>query len=407
MAPKIRFNPRSKTFQNNPYNTYGMLRAEDPVRRLGNNWIITRCADVKSLLLNENARSIGISETYSKILHDNISKFPQQVIASLDKVLLLQEDSMHRVHKKEMMPLVTGVYMKELEVIINSVAGEIIESIKGDSDVEITMKVARVLWSTILSRWLNLPDDKLGVLVESQKYIRPLIESPGILSYDEFNQSIDNMHHMSLLCDYILSLDETRESLFYRALLNGYGGSHCEVKNNFFSDMINILIASSETNESLTGSLFLELAHDEELQQELRNNPEKIKIAINETMRLHPPVQITRRKATNAFTIRDKDISAGDILLLCLGSANRDEEVFKYADRFDLNRKNTTQHVGFSAGVHNCLGQQLAIRQMDIMCKAFLAHLPPFRLDRPEEWQTGNLVLRSLKSLHIRFYTPE
>lgn len=406
MTKNLRFNPRSKIFQSNPYDTYRILRDREPATRFGNKWLITRHEDVKSLLLSNNTRSIDIPETYKKYLHGLITQFPQHVIASLSKVLLLQEDDCHRLHKKQMMSLVTGIYMKELEEIINSVAGGIVEINKGKVSIEIMMSVARVLWSKIFARWLNIPDYRLDLFIEAQKYMRQLIEYPGVLSYDKFNKIIVIMYKTSLLCDDLLSLDETRDSLFYRALLNGYGGSHRDVNDNFFMDMINILIASSETNESLTGSLFLELAHDERLQQELRDNPEKIKLAINETMRLHPPVQITRRESTNALTIQGKHIPAGDILLLCLGSANRDEEVFKYAHHFDLNRKNTNQHVGFSAGAHSCLGQQLAIRQMSIICQAFLTHLPSFHLDRPEEWQIDNLVLRSLKSLHIKFNTP-
>ena len=402
MNKKIRFNPRSLTFQSDPYGIYESLRNEEPVSRIGNNWIITRHEDVRFFLSSKNTRAISIPEAYGKYFHDRDAPLSRHVETMLHRFILFQEGNSHHLHKKALMPLVTGSHMKELEGIIHTVAVDIIESIEGTKRSEIMADLAKKLWSKVFSLWLNISEEKLQLLIEAQHFIRPLIESPGILSYDEFNQAMDALHNVSLLCDDILSLEETHHSLFYRSLLKGYG-ERDEVNKNFFSDIVIILIASSETNESLSGSLFLELARDETLQQELRDHPEKIKLAINETMRLHPPVQITRREATEAFTIRDKYISPGDTLLLCLGAANRDEEVFKYAHCFDLNRTNTTQHVGFSAGVHNCLGQQLALRQLDIMCQVFLSRLPHFRLDSQEEWQTGNLILRSLKILYVSF----
>lgn len=296
---KIRFNPRSATFQNSPYNMYKRFRTEEPVSRVGNNWFITRHEDVKSLLLSKNTRAMSIPYAYEIYYRDGLTQLPRHIADMLEKILLFQEDISHRTHKKEMMPLVTGVYMKELEEIIHSVAMQITETIKGESGVEIMTGVAGKLWSGVFLRWLNIPEEQLDLLTEAQKIIRLLIESPGIVTYDEFNQGIDALIKVSLLCDNLFGSEEALNSLFYRSLQAGYG-EWDEVNKNFFPDMVNILIASSETNESLTGSLFLELARDEKLQQELRDNPDKIKLAINETMRLHPPVQITRREATDA-----------------------------------------------------------------------------------------------------------
>ncbi|WP_446469717.1 cytochrome P450 [Xenorhabdus stockiae] len=404
MAERIKFNPRSKKFQNNPYDIYRQLRINEPVSKVGGHWLITKHNDIKNLLLNKNIQAIGAFHTYEKYIRDRQSSLPENVRSMLNNVLLLQEGESHRMHKKAMMPLVTGIYMKELETIIEQEVNIILNNIAGRNNIEIMSDIATKFWQKIFSHWLNLNDDQLDFFVEAQKKVRPLLEAPGILSFDEFNDGIEFLHRASVLCDAMLDEgQQLKNSLFYRALLSGYGNNHDEVKRNIFADIINILVATSETNESLTGSFFLELACDNGLQNRLRREPQKIKLAINETMRLHSPVQITRRMATHSCRVGDSEIAAGDILLLCLGSANRDEDAFFNADRFDIDRSNVTRHIGFSTGLHNCLGQQLAIRQMDILCHAFLQRFPSFTVSSPVVWQTENLVLRSLKTLNIKF----
>ncbi|MFI8418443.1 cytochrome P450 [Serratia sp. NPDC078593] len=404
MPRKVRFNPRSKKFQNNPYDIYKQLRIDDPIIKVGGNWLITKYKHVRTLLMDKDIKSINLLDSYKKIIRDREILLPEKVLIMLNNILLLQEGQFHRVHKKGLIPLVTGPFMKELEEIIEEEVMDVLTNILGRRNIEVMSEIATKLWQRIFSRWLNLSNEQKKIFVEAQKKIRPLLESPGILSIKDFNDGIESLHRISLMCDAMLQEGkQLKNSLFYRAILSGYDEDHNEVEKNIFADVINILVAISETNESLTGSLFLELANDRCSQHRLRREPQRFKQAINEIMRLHSPVQLTRRVATHSFWLDDKEIAMGDILLLCLGSANRDEDVFLYADQFDMDRNNVTKHIGFSTGLHNCLGQQLAIRQTEILCNVFFDRFPVFTLNSPEVWQTENLVLRSLKVLNINF----
>lgn len=53
-------------------------------------------------------------------------------------------------------------------------------------------------------------------------------------------------------------------------------------------------------------------------------------------------------------------------MLLLIGSANRDEDVFEDGDRYRIGRDSTNKLVSFGGGVHFCLGAHLARLEANI-----------------------------------------
>ena len=76
------------------------------------------------------------------------------------------------------------------------------------------------------------------------------------------------------------------------------------------------------------------------------------------------PIMTFRRTAARDCELGGQQITAGDKVVLFYASANRDETVFDAPERFDLSR-DPNPHVGFGGGgIHHCLGNQLARRQL-------------------------------------------
>jgi cytochrome P450 len=82
--------------------------------------------------------------------------------------------------------------------------------------------------------------------------------------------------------------------------------------------------------------------------------------AVEEVLRYDSPVQVTLRIATRETEVDGARVPAGRPVLVMLGGANRDPAVFDDPNRFDVARSNAREHLSFSAGVHYCLGAQLA-----------------------------------------------
>jgi cytochrome P450 len=112
------------------------------------------------------------------------------------------------------------------------------------------------------------------------------------------------------------------------------------------------------TSSSIAGGMHALLEHPDELQR-LRDDPSLVSTAVEEMIRWVSPVKQFMRTATQDYELRGVPIKAGESVLLSYPSANRDEDVFDHADKFDVGR-DPNKHVAFGFGAHYCLGAQLA-----------------------------------------------
>ena len=111
------------------------------------------------------------------------------------------------------------------------------------------------------------------------------------------------------------------------------------------------------------------------------------------------------RVATEDTELGGVAISKGDMLLLRFGSANRDDDTFAEGDRFDITRENARKHLAFGGGVHLCLGQQLARKEMATAFRIILKRLQNIRLADPDQtfMYVPSILLRGVVELKIRF----
>ena len=125
-------------------------------------------------------------------------------------------------------------------------------------------------------------------------------------------------------------------------------------------DMLSVLmIAGNETTTNLIGNGMLALARHPEQMQLLREEPGRIRDAVNEMLRFDSPVQTDFRIAKAEITVRGRTIQPGDGVILLTGSANRDEAAFEHAHTFNIARQGR-RHTSFGRGVHQCIGAELA-----------------------------------------------
>ena len=74
-----------------------------------------------------------------------------------------------------------------------------------------------------------------------------------------------------------------------------------------------------------------------------------------------------RRTAKVDTVLNNKQIKAGDKVVMWYASGNRDEEVIDDADAFLIDRPNARQHLSFGFGLHRCMGNRLAEMQLRIV----------------------------------------
>ena len=100
-------------------------------------------------------------------------------------------------------------------------------------------------------------------------------------------------------------------------------------------------------------------------------------------------------------------IPAGEQVIGLTGTANRDPSVFSDPDRFDVTR-DAASHLTFGAGVHHCLGAQLARVELQEAFRGLIGRLPGLRLAVPAgelEFKQG-MAIHSLRELPVLWGEP-
>jgi cytochrome P450 len=164
-----------------------------------------------------------------------------------------------------------------------------------------------------------------------------------------------------------------------------------------------LLIAGHETTVNLIGNGMLALFEHPEAMNRLRQEPFRIKTAVEELLRYTSPVFMsTERYAREDVTIQGITIPRGQMTLGVIGSANRDEQIFHNPEELDITRE-PNKHLSFGQGTHFCLGASLARLEAETAISTLLRRIPELRLSVPPDalrWRPS-MILRGLDSLPI------
>jgi cytochrome P450 len=143
-----------------------------------------------------------------------------------------------------------------------------------------------------------------------------------------------------------------------------------------------VLIAGHETTANMISlSIAALLEHpDQRALLHDTDDPKVIATAVEELMRYLSIIQTGQRRiAVEDIEIGGETIRAGDGIILDVAPANWDERQFPHPDRLDLLREDGP-HVGFGYGRHQCVGQQLARMELQIVLPTLLRRVPTLRL---------------------------
>lgn len=173
--------------------------------------------------------------------------------------------------------------------------------------------------------------------------------------------------------------------------------ANAEIDGAPLSDMhrlgyyIIIATAGHDTTSSSTATAMWALTQSPELLTRLKADPSLIPAFIEEAVRFSSPVRHFMRCATADVEIRGRTISKGDWVMLCYGSANRDEEMFEDPFSFRIDRK-PNRHLAFGIGAHVCLGQHLARMEMKALFETLIPRLQSVEPAGPLELVASNFV---------------
>jgi hypothetical protein len=164
-----------------------------------------------------------------------------------------------------------------------------------------------------------------------------------------------------------------------------------------------LMFGGIDTTEGMIVNAVRHLLGDPEALALVRDDPDLLPNAIEESIRLEPAAAVVDRYATRDVELASARIQRGELVTVSIAGANRDPAVFADPHRFTIRRANARLNLAFGLGPHFCLGAQLARIETAIAVGRLLDRLPGLRLDPDHQNVPRGLVFRKPPTLHVRW----
>lgn len=167
--------------------------------------------------------------------------------------------------------------------------------------------------------------------------------------------------------------------------------------------LVSIVLAGSDTTRAGITVTVGQLLEERIRWEQVLADKSLIRMAINEAIRLDPPVGGSPRMVVAPFEIDGVDVPAGVPIDLLTISAMRDPAIYADPDRFDLHRTDGPKfHAVFGGGPHRCLGEQLALAEMEEALEAVLDLCPTMKIVGARTPLSGFTAVREAHPLIVR-----
>jgi cytochrome P450 len=314
--------------------------------------------------------------------------------------MLFRDAPPHTRLRKLMNKGFSPAVVESLRPRVESMVDRMLDALPSDSEVDLLGQVAHPLPVRVIAEMLGIADSKQEWLVRHSDTIAAYFGNPArkeeqvraaqdaLLELTEFfakTVAERRKHKGSDLISLLLDIEEEGEVL---------------TEEELHAQCIMLLFGGHETTRNLIGNgMYTLLRHPKEA-DELRQNPEMIRSAVEELLRYESPVQYTGRMALEELEICGVRLRRGEPIMFLLAAANRDPQRFEEPDRLNLKRANNP-HLAFGAGAHFCIGNQLARLEGQVAILKLLQKFPRMRLAQPKMEWVPNLGLRGLKELRV------
>ncbi|MBU6454243.1 MAG: cytochrome P450 [Cyanobacteria bacterium REEB67] len=402
LATQVSFNPLTSTdpiFLNDPYPVLQKMRAETPVcwSKKNKYWLISRHAEVSAILRDTTfEKQIQTWKHAPNPLIVSILPHIKSISGVSNNWLLNLNPPNHGRVRSLLNKAFTGQVVRDLRPTIEALSDDLIAKIAARSaetnnaPFDLIEDFAIPLPMAVIGHMLGIPPAQEGQLKD---WSTKLAAVAG--RHTDLKVLIAAGKAVEALTAYLRPAIEERRrapkddllSTLVQAEMDGDRLKTEELVGN----CILLLIAGHETTTNLIGNALYSLVRNAEqmailsahLRQEEQGSstPSPLMTStIAEVLRYESPAQTAPRLATVEVEMAGQTVRPGDMCWLLLGSANRDEQVFADAARFDINRAPSNQMLSFGAGIHRCIGASLAEVELEIALSKLFAWREAFAL---------------------------
>lgn len=344
--------------------------------RHGGHWIATRYAEIERMLLDP--ATFSSAESF----------IPRGVIPNLLPVCL--DPPEHGPLRKLLMPAFTPRVLTRATDRARAAAIKIIERVRPDGGCEFVGDFAGTMPIIAFLTLIDLPESDTaylrGLAIHMSSPTHP--KSP-----EAWLEMGDYVRHQ-----IALRRADPRDDLI-TSLIHAETGGRPLIDDEIFSLCLVVVGGGLDTVVSMTSFAAAHLAQHPDLRRRLAAEPDRLGDAVEEITRRFGTSNLGRILTADA-SLGDARLQAGDMIVGIFPAAGLDDRVNDDPMRFDLDRKRR-RHLAFGTGVHTCIGNNLARRELRIFLEEWLPRIPDFYLNegKPPVATTG--VVNSMERLHL------
>jgi cytochrome P450 len=385
-----------------PFPLFEQLRSQGPLYRGRFAYLTTSLPVVREVLSSNDFRTgfdrAAIKGAIGKALR--WSTEGELLGPLVPPSLLVTEPPDHTRYRK----LVTRVFsvraVENLRSRTEEIASELLDRLTAADPVDLVEQYCAQLPVTVIAEVLGVPESERDRVLAFGAAAAPSLDLG--LSWQQFRTVEKALAGFdSWLTEHLDKLRRTPGDDLFSQLVaakeDGVGLDDRELKATAGL----VLAAGFETTVNLLGNGVAMLhSHPDQLQR-LRDEPQLWPNAVDEILRIDPPVLLTGRAADRDTEIAGTRIAKGSLVTTILAAANRDPDLFEKPAMFDVARENAKEHVAFSAGRHYCLGAALARMEGDIGLRLLFERYPDLQV-LPGARRRTTRILRGYETLPVR-----
>lgn len=390
------FNP---DYEKNPIDTFNYLRENDPIHfeKEINAYFASKYEDVEYILQN--------NEVFTT---KTLAKRAEPVMK--DRVLAQMTGHEHKSKKATILKGITGQNLERLMPLISKRVNDIIELYMDTGEMDLVNDFGKVfaVQSSMDLLGLNVEDHK--IIGEWHHGIAKFITSFN-LTEEEIKYSLECSDKLEqYLMPIIRERKNSTENDLISLLQQSKDDENSITDSEILALTLNILLAATEPVDKTLSYLFYNLLSDPEQFKQVYENRKLLKNSIQETLRLHSPVQFIPRELNETVDLKGTTLKKGDVIICMIGSANRDPKAYSNPDLFDIHRgeKNKpftshSQNLAFGKGAHTCVGASLSLIQLEMVANILLDKLDNIKLKENNQLIEKGLYTRGPEKMVVQF----
>lgn len=379
-----------------PYAGYRRLRAQAPrLRTAAGLLVFSGYRDCEAALRN---RELGkVDESLGFQLSGVPEDLQRQALRRFRRTMLFRNPPDHTRLRRLVSSVFTPRHVEALRPAIVARIEALLDGFAGRDVVDVVTDLALPLPVGVIGDLLGIPDiDRATAAPWVRDLVAPLEPSVDLAAVQAAVQAED---HLAGYFAELLAEKRRRPADDLLSRLATARGEDQLDDDESVGTAILLFAAGFETTTNLVGNGLAALLRAPAQAGLLRDRPDLAGPAVEELLRFDAPVQTDGRTALADTAVRGVQVAAGQVVLLLLGSGNRDPEVFTDPDALHLTRRQAAP-LSFGGGLHFCLGAPLARLEAVELFPRLLSRFPWLVAAGTPTWRSG-LSFRGLAHLPV------